>query len=33
MSKIIVAGRVYWAVQGVVYTTLAAARDALHGAR
>ncbi len=33
MTKVILAGRAYWVVQGVVYTTLAAAQEALHGTR
>lgn len=33
MIKLIVAGRTYWMVAGVVYTTLSAALQARDGAR
>lgn len=33
MTKIVIAGRAFWSVSGVVYTTLADALEALHGSR
>ena len=33
MMKLVIAGRVYWSVGGIVYTSLTAAQDAIRGAR
>lgn len=33
MSKVVIAGRTFWIVSGVVYTTIAAAIQARDGAR